>query len=250
MMYTRSTTFLLFFIPFFCLTLFSCKTKPKESPKDEQIIVEQEEKIQEPLIPAFVAQHGLVDVQVENPNIRVNLKYSTTDNFMKQVLYDSIERAYLQISVARRLGKVQEYLTELDSSLFLLVYDAVRPRSVQQKMWDGLDSIPLSRRVKFVSNPKNGSIHNYACAVDLTLCDASGKALDMGAEYDDMNLIAYPSMEKKFVLSGELSVKQLRNRQLLRKVMRSQRFFNIPTEWWHFNAHTRKLAKNKYEIVE
>lgn len=195
----------------------------------------------------FKGENGLVNILAINPNIRVDLKYATTDNFMKMKLYDTLTNAYLQKAVAERLGKCQEFLSSIDQNLFLLVYDAVRPISVQQKMWDALDSIPISERGKFVSNPANGSIHNYGAAVDLTICDSRGVPLDMGAGYDDIRKIAYPSLESQFLKTGELSSQQLENRKLLRKVMSSQGFRNIPSEWWHFNAFSRATAKVKYQ---
>lgn len=192
---------------------------------------------------------GLVDLQTINPNIRVELKYSTTDNFMKTNVYGNLNQAFLQEEVARKLSQAQHELTATDSTLFLLVYDAVRPLWVQWKMWNLLDSIPVHQRVKFVSNPKNGSVHNYGAAVDLTICDAFGIPLDMGAGFDDPREISYPSKETYFLNKGELTQVQIKNRQLLRKVMKSAGFTNLNTEWWHFNAMSRQEAKRRYKIV-
>jgi hypothetical protein len=89
---------------------------------------------------------GLVEVRTYHPEIRVELKYAGTDNFMKQNVYGNLQGAYLQEDVAKKLARAQDLLTELDSNLFLLVYDAVRPVWVQQVMWDLLDSIPVSQR--------------------------------------------------------------------------------------------------------
>ena len=192
----------------------------------------------------------MTDVQTVNKNIRVELKYATDDNFMKIKLYERIVHAYLQHDVAIRLGKCQDYLTSLQPNLHLLVYDAVRPLSIQKKMWKALDTIPIKQRVKFVSNPANKSVHNYGAAVDLTICDEAGQPLDMGAGYDDMRQIAYPSLEKTFLANGLLTQQQLKNRVLLRKVMSSQKFSGIPTEWWHFNGCTRDVAAKKYKVLE
>ena len=192
------------------------------------------------------AWKSLIDIKSVNPNIYVDLKYATSDNFMHMVLYDTIRKAYLQKDVAVRLGKCQEYLSTLNKDYHLLVYDGVRPLSVQWKMWNALDSIPINQRVNFVSNPANGSIHNYGAAVDLTICDSKGKPLDMGAGYDDIRKIAYPKYESQFLNSGELTDEQVANRKMLRKVMTSQNFRNISTEWWHFNACSRNEAKAKY----
>lgn len=169
---------------------------------------------------------------------------------MKRRLYFDIDSLYLQEDVAKRLVKVQRYLKQRHPGLSLLVYDGVRPLGVQQQMWDALDSIPVRERVKFVSNPANGSIHNYGAAIDLTIADSTGKPLDMGAGYDDIRRIAYPRLEAHYLSTGELSSEQVANRKLLREVMRSQYFYNIPTEWWHFNACSRAAAKKKYNILQ
>ena len=193
---------------------------------------------------------NLVDVQSIEPMIMVDLKYFGNDNFMKMRLYDRLDKAYLQKDVAERLAKCQRYLTKIDPGLHLLVYDAVRPVSVQFKMWHALDSIPVSRRGKFVSSPYGKSVHNYGAAVDLTICDANGVPLDMGASFDDIREIAYPSKENYYLQKGELTKQHIVNRQLLRKVMRSQGFRNLSTEWWHFNACSREEASGRYKLVE
>ena len=194
---------------------------------------------------------GLVDIQKIDPSLNVDVKYATKDNFMGIVLYEGYDKVYLQNEVAERLSKAQKALQKIDSTLSLLVFDGTRPRSVQQEMWNALDSIPFDERIKFVSNPKNGSIHNYGCAVDLSIMNKySGGILDMGADYDDLRKIAYPRYEEKFLASGELSHLQVQNRKLLRSVMHKGGFWGIETEWWHFNAFSRNKAKEMFEIVE
>jgi D-alanyl-D-alanine dipeptidase len=194
--------------------------------------------------------YNLVDIQTINKDVYVDLKYATTDNFMKIVLYEKMDRAFLQREVATRLSNCQDYLTKLNPTLHLLVYDAARPESVQWKMWNALDSIPAKERGKFISNPTHKSVHNFGAAVDLTICDSKGKALDMGAGFDDIREIAYPSLEQKFLAGGELTKVQIENRKLLRQVMRHQKFRNIPTEWWHFNACSREQAMVKYKLLK
>lgn len=194
---------------------------------------------------------GLVDIQTVDSTLQVDVKYATTDNFMKRVLYEGYDKVYLQPEVAERLSKAQKALQNIDSTLTLLVFDGTRPRSVQQNMWDALDTIPFNDRIKFVSNPANGSLHNYGCAVDLTIANKYSKGwLDMGADYDDLRQIAYPRYEAKFLASGELSQLQLDNRRLLRQVMKAGGFWVIETEWWHFNAFSRSKAKELFDLVE
>lgn len=192
---------------------------------------------------------GLIDIQKIIPDILIDLRYSSVNNFMRTDVYGDLEKVYLQPEVADKLKMVQDYLKEKDSSLTLLVFDGVRPRSVQQIMWDTVD-IPLYRRGKFVSNPKNGSLHNYGAAVDISIAKITGKELDMGTPYDDTSALAYPEREAYFLKTGELTNEQYQNRLLLREVMRKGGFWNIQTEWWHFNAMNREQAKGKYVIIE
>ena len=192
----------------------------------------------------------LVSVSEFNSSIFWDLKYATSDNFMHRRLYDTMTCVYVQKEVAERLAKCQHYLSRKYPNYHLLVYDGVRPLSVQWEMWNALDSIKPIERVKFVSNPKNGSVHNFGAAVDITICDENKVPLDMGAFYDDMRKIAYPGLEQQFIASGELTQKHIENRKLLRKVLRNQGFMNIETEWWHFNAYPRIVAKRTFEIIK
>lgn len=245
---------IIFFV--FGVFLFSCREnkETKEEPthkKQEAVkldveipIVKDTCQLEKDLIKA-----GLVDIQKVIPGILVDLRYSDTANFLHADVYDDLEKVYLQPDVAEKLKLAQQYLKEKDSSLSLLVFDGVRPRSVQQKMWDMVD-IPLAERGKFVSNPAKGSLHNYGAAVDVTIADVSGNELDMGTPFDDPSQLAYPTMEKHFLESGELTQEQVKNRQLLRSVLIKAGFFNIQTEWWHFNSCYREEAAVKYKIVE
>ena len=194
--------------------------------------------------------NNLVDVHSLNSVIWFDLKYSTIDNFMGIKLYDRINKPYLQKDVAERLSKCQAYLSSIDTSLHLFIYDAVRPVSIQWKIWNALDTIPIKERSKYGSNPISKSLHNFGAAVDLTICNSKRIPLDMGSDFDEFRKIAYPSMEKYFLSTGELTLLQVENRKLLRKVMRTQAFRNLPTEWWHFNACSRTDANLKYDILE
>lgn len=192
---------------------------------------------------------GLVDIASMDDRIIVDLRYSSTNNFMHMQLYDTLNKAFIQKEVMDRLIKCQDYLDSIKPGFRLKVFDAVRPLGVQKEMWNALDSIPVYRRGKFVSNPYYGSVHNYGCAVDVTICNEDGGELDMGAGYDDFREIAFPSKETYYLATGELTQQQYQNRLLLRRVMRSQLFSNIPSEWWHFNAFSRYAAESKFQIL-
>jgi D-alanyl-D-alanine dipeptidase len=117
-------------------------------------------------------------------------------------------------------------------------------------MWNALDTVPVKERGKYVSNPANLSLHNMGCAVDITICSSNGIPLDMGAGFDDFRDIAFPNKETEYLKTGELTREQYENRLLLRKVMASQSFRQLPTEWWHYNAFSRNVAKNMFRPLE
>jgi D-alanyl-D-alanine dipeptidase len=191
----------------------------------------------------------LTNVHDLNPRIYVNLRYSSLNNFLNQDLYGDFDRAFLQEEVALMLANAQELLTFINPNLHLLVWDATRPRSVQWKMWYALD-MPLEQKVRYVSNPRNGSIHNFGCAVDLTLCHSNWTLLDMGTDFDHFGKAASTRNAAALLADSTLTMQQFENRKLLQKVMRQAGFTTITSEWWHFNAMSREAAQAKYAIVE
>ncbi|MBL0329431.1 MAG: M15 family metallopeptidase [Bacteroidetes bacterium] len=192
---------------------------------------------------------GLVDVRTMDTSIVVDLKYSTCNNFLGLDMYGDFNKCYLQPDVAAKLSCAQEILKSKFPFYNLIVYDAVRARSVQRKMWDTI-SVPYSERSKYVSNPNNGSLHNFGAAVDISIIDEHGIELDMGTPYDYFGELAYPREEERMLDEGKLTHIQLLNRSLLREVMESAGFMGITTEWWHFNSCYRTEAYEKYTIIE
>jgi len=239
------------------LGAWSCHTEKAEegkkidsafTKKDSVVIIEQ------PIISELeqrMIEQGLVDIQTLDSTIMVELKYSTTDNFVKTDVYGDLTRAYLQAKPAQMLVKANKILQEKYPNYRLLVYDAARPLSVQYTLWNLLDSIPPKKREDFVANPAIASIHNFGSAVDLTVYDdVFKKPLDMGTKFDFFGDLAYPRLEDEMLIEGKLSKEQLANRIILREAMMSVGYMRIESEWWHFNAISRTRAKSLYKIVE
>lgn len=193
---------------------------------------------------------GLIDIKKIDSSILVDLKYTKSNNAFGQTLYKKIKKAYVQKEVAMKLLKAHDFLKSIEPGYRLIIYDAVRPVEVQKVMWNLMDTIPIVQRVNFVSNPLNGSLHNFGAAVDITIVNNSKVPIDMGANYDDPRKIAYPILEKEFQRNGLLTQYQIDNRMLLRKVMRQAGFTQLKTEWWHFNSCTRQYALNHYKVLK
>ncbi|WP_416377804.1 M15 family metallopeptidase [Algoriphagus sp. D3-2-R+10] len=245
-----------FYFPLLLL-LAACGTTQKS---DQEVFSEQQREVLDPvkdieleakkseLEEKLIAQ-GLVDVKEEIPDIKVELKYSTTDNFFKKDVYGDLTKAFLQPEVAERLKKAQEMLQSEYPDYTLLVYDGVRPLSVQQILWDNLDK-PDSLKPLYVADPKKGSLHNFGVAVDLTIFDMKADStLDMGTSYDYFGYPAYPDREGQMLSEGKLTEVHIANREILRNVMVTSGFTGIGSEWWHFNAFSRNEAGEKFEII-
>lgn len=204
-----------------------------------------------PTIEQKMIDRGLVDVQQVDPDIRVELKYSTTDNFIGRDVYGELTRAYLQPEMAKRLAKANALLKKEKPGYTLLVYDAARPNSAQYDLWNALDQlkIPARSKTQYVADPKIGSNHNFGCAIDLTVADEKGRPLDMGTKFDFFGPLAYPRSEDEMLKKGKLTVRQIENRQLLRKVMTQAGFRVNTTEWWHFDGMSKAQARAKYGMI-
>ena len=196
-----------------------------------------------------MAQQGLVDILSVDSTIQVSLMYSRADNFTGKVLYTDLREAYLHPKAAAALAKAQQALKKLRPELSLKIYDATRPMSVQQKMWN---TVAGTKKSIYVSNPRNGGgMHNYGLAVDITLCKAAtGDTLDMGTKVDFLGSYAHITDEAGLVAQRIISLQAKRNRELLRKVMKDAGFMPLKTEWWHFNLVSRAEAKAKYKAVK
>lgn len=162
----------------------------------------------------------LVDIRKVNPNIRLDIRYATANNFLKRKLYSQAKCA-LRSSVAQKLSLVQTDLEKI--GLGLKVYDCYRPFSVTEQMWKVMPD------PNYVANPARGSRHNRGAAVDLTLVDRTGKELEMPTPYDDFTEKAHGDYQ-----GG--SAQSRKNRQVLKDAMKKHGFIGITTEWWHFDS--------------
>jgi D-alanyl-D-alanine dipeptidase len=176
-------------------------------------------------------QKKLTDLKKLVPGIVIDLRYATTNNFTKTVLYKH-PVAYLHPIPANALLKVQQDLAR--SGLGLKIYDAFRPFSATCSMWR------LATDRHFVANPRKGSNHNRGLAVDLTLIDLkTGKELDMGTGFDNFT----DSASHLFI---DLPTIVITNRKTLKNAMRKAGFSALPNEWWHYSWQNN----DDYEVID
>lgn len=186
--------------------------------------------------PAILAQNPLpydarlIDIRKVNPDIVLDIRYATTNNFLKQKVYP-VARCVLRGAAAKRLSQVQEDLEK--KGLGLKVYDCYRPLSVQRLMWK------VKPDSRYVANPAYGSRHNRGAAVDLTLVDRNGKELEMPTEFDNFTERAHRNYRGGTAQSRK-------NSKTLEDAMKKYGFIPISTEWWHFDAP----GWDKYAILD
>ena len=185
------------------------------------------------LLESIKADPGKKFVALQNliPGIVVDLRYATTNNFTKTILYKH-PVACMRVAPANALLEVQQDLNK--KGLELKIYDAFRPFSVTCRIWN------LVPDKHYAANPRKGSHHNRAIAVDLTIVNLkTGKELDMGTQFDNFTDKAHHDF-------AQLPPQVIANRRLLKYTMWKHGFNFVPTEWWHYHWHD----KNSFEVID
>lgn len=126
----------------FVLTLTACQHGVEQGKSD----IERE-----------LEQIGLQNVAKEISGIEVYMVFATPYNFISRVLYKRLDEAYLMPEAMDKLRKANELLRKKRLDQHLVIYDAARPRSLQQQMWKMVENTELE---DFVANPnKSGGGH-------------------------------------------------------------------------------------------
>jgi D-alanyl-D-alanine dipeptidase len=194
-----------------------------------------------------LAHHpGLVDAATIGKELQVELKYATRDNFLGRSVYGDLAACWLQRDAADMLARAQDALVRAHPDLRLHVYDCARPSWVQRAMWAIVKDTP---RRPYVADPAKGSIHNFGCAVDLTVAARDGTPVDMGTPFDTFGDLARPDREIDALEEGKLTGAQVANRLVLREAMLRAGFRMLANEWWHFDCASHADTRKKYKII-
>jgi zinc D-Ala-D-Ala dipeptidase len=175
----------------------------------------------------------MVNLQKLIPNIVLDLRYATTNNFMQRLMYeDKPDYTFMRLPAAKALWQVQKELNKMGYGL--KIYDAYRPYAVTKKFWD------LVHDDRYVANPAKGSGHNRGIAADLTIIDLKTKReLKMPTGFDNFT----DSAHHDFV---NLTDDILKNRKLLKETMEKYGFKEFATEWWHYSLPDPE----KYDVMD
>lgn len=155
------------------------------------------------------------------PDIYVELRYATENNFTGVKIYDFTE-AYLRYGTVKKLAQVQKELKQQGYSL--KIWDAYRPFEAQQKLWE------VYPDPNYVANPANGmKKHNLGGTVDITMVAADGSVISMPTEFDDFSLKAdrdYSDIEDE---------EAVKNVMILQNAMENNGFTGYQGEWWDYS---------------
>lgn len=160
-----------------------------------------------------------VDVLKYIPDLHVDLRYATVNNFVNEVIYES-DAVFLRYGTVSKLMEVQQALRLKGMSL--KIWDAFRPASAQHKLW------AVKPDPEFVANPQNGySNHTRGNTVDVTVVDKEGRELEMPSQFDDFSALA----DRDY---SDCTPEAAKNAKMLEDLMESYGFAGYESEWWHY----------------
>lgn len=166
-----------------------------------------------------VSDETFVKVKTYLPEIYVELKYATDDNFTGQKIYEFSD-AYLRFGTVKKLMQVQEELKQQGFSL--KIWDAFRPVSAQFTLWN------ICPDATYVANPNQGySSHSRGNTVDITMVSDTGEEIAMPSGFDDFSARA----DRDY---SDCDTDAAENAQELERLMSEHGFRPYAGEWWHY----------------
>lgn len=160
-------------------------------------------------------------------DVKVSMKLSTNDTSIGEPFY-SRNLCLIQYDTLQKLVRAIEKFKA--DGYTVVIYDAYRPTSVQQRWFD------VVKVHKWVANPAigMGGIHDRGTALDISLIDTeTGRELDMPTPMHTFTVESARSSDK-------MTEKQRANMQYMTDVMISCGFTYINSEWWHFQCVNTK----------
>lgn len=171
-------------------------------------------------------------IEISPPAFDVDqyIAYATEDNFTGEPVY-ARAGCYLHPDAAEYLHVAIDLAAALD--LRFLIFDAFRPSEAQWALWNHTPD------PEFLADPRRGSPHSRGVAVDLTLIDKNGKALEMGTGFDAFTALSHHG-------NMDISRDAQRNRHLLMGIMTTAGWDFYRNEWWHYQL----FDSRRYDVLE
>jgi len=196
---------------------------------------------------------GFVYVAEVIPNIQLDLRYSSYNNFVGQPIkgYQKA-RCILSTQATEALKKVQLSLNK--KGLGVLIYDSYRPQQAVDHFmkWAKNTNDTLMKQLYYPDVKKKNlfkkqyiatrSGHSRGSTIDITIVDLkTGIPLDMGSPFDFFG-------SESWVSNTNLTNTQIANRNLLQTTMKQFNFKNYPKEWWHFTLRREPFPTTYFDF--
>lgn len=198
---------------------------------------------------------GFVYLKEYIPDIELDIRYYTQDNFVGQRIDGYLTpRAVISLQAAQALKNVQAELKPF--GLKLKVFDAYRPQQsvahfvrwakdvndtrMKAKYYPDVDKQNLFRDGYIAQK----SSHTRGSTVDLTIVSNTAdtvEELDMGSAWDYFGPLSWPN-------NLSLTLAQRANRMLLRTLMLKYNFRGLDTEWWHFTFNDEPFPDTYFDF--
>lgn len=190
-------------------------------------------------IPIIESNEKMLIVQELAPNIKC--EYYKLD--MIPLLGDKF---YLRESVISKLKLAQERLQIINPNIHFRIVYGYRHPNIQNAYFEtrkkevsqsfpNITNSELIFKTHLLTAFPDVAGHCTGGAIDITIEDDNG-VLDMGCQIADF------SSDLIETFARGLTIKQIENRVLLRKVLMEQEFAPFDGEWWHFSYGDREWA--------
>ncbi|MBR4184753.1 MAG: hypothetical protein IKQ87_03215 [Clostridia bacterium] len=160
------------------------------------------------------------DLDLSDVDFVVSMKLSTDDTSIGEPFYHR-NLCLLQYDLLPMMKAAAERFKR--DGYTIIIYDAYRPTSVQQRWFD------VIRVHKWVADPKigMGGVHDRGTAVDISLIDSAGHLCEMPTP---MHTFTEASDRRSTLMTATARA----NMDYMLGVMLECGFTYIQSEWWHF----------------
>jgi len=208
-------------------------------------------------VPQGEPHPGFVYVEQLIPDLIVDLRYFTTNNFMGEKA-DGYEAnvAILTKEAAEALAKAASELRE--KGYVVKVFDAYRPQCAVDHFvrWSKTDDQrnkqdyypTFAKTSLFPQYIALKSGHSRGSTIDMTICHRDTKEeVDMGGHFDYFGRPSHPSFTGKYP-GGEVTKEHKQRRMMLSEVMVRHGFTPYDSEWWHFTLKNEPYPETYFEF--
>lgn len=172
---------------------------------------------------------------------------SITTKYIKQDMLDYTgDIIYIRDTLAKKLANVEAELSKVGYRLNIAY--GYRHPEVQARYFTTRREVIQSENPSLGNEEIDKLTHNFVAipsvaghpagaAVDLTITDSDGEAIDMGTSIAD-----YSDPDKILTYADDLTIDQKEHRKLLHDLMVNEGFAPFYGEWWHFSYGDREWA--------